>query len=200
MPRARSSSQSSLSLAKSTPQKREAPSVTTIETSALKDSITTLSTTSANGTMGSDPSSSSPLPSQGLVVTVDPALQPQPRASSHVDIINKSPPINSNPNSPRTTLAQDTSAEAESLVSIPQPVGAGAISSSSPKSTSMTSPPPSQAHDQQQIQTPPLGPAPQPIQCSNCKTHTTPLWRRDSEGKSICNACGESPFPFSFSL
>jgi hypothetical protein len=26
--------------------------------------------------------------------------------------------------------------------------------------------------------------------CSNCSTHTTSLWRRDSEGLPICNACG----------
>ncbi|KAI9498605.1 iron transporter biosynthesis regulating transcription factor, partial [Zychaea mexicana] len=29
-----------------------------------------------------------------------------------------------------------------------------------------------------------------PLQCSNCGTRTTPLWRRDLESNIICNACG----------
>ncbi|KAI9092808.1 iron transporter biosynthesis regulating transcription factor, partial [Phlyctochytrium arcticum] len=36
----------------------------------------------------------------------------------------------------------------------------------------------------------PPGPHREHMQCINCRTDSTPLWRRDDKGNAICNACG----------
>ncbi|KZO91623.1 glucocorticoid receptor-like (DNA-binding domain), partial [Calocera viscosa TUFC12733] len=36
----------------------------------------------------------------------------------------------------------------------------------------------------------PGGQPQEPTKCSNCDTTNTPLWRKDPDGKTLCNACG----------
>lgn len=40
-------------------------------------------------------------------------------------------------------------------------------------------------------------PSAAPVRCTNCSSTSTPQWRRDGDGKPICNACGE-PSSLSF--
>ncbi|KAI8643704.1 hypothetical protein BD408DRAFT_364378 [Parasitella parasitica] len=47
--------------------------------------------------------------------------------------------------------------------------------------------PPSSKHQQQSLKKDTSSTA---TQCTNCDTTTTPLWRRNPEGKPLCNACG----------
>ncbi|KAL0088262.1 hypothetical protein F4703DRAFT_1734956 [Phycomyces blakesleeanus] len=48
-------------------------------------------------------------------------------------------------------------------------------------------PPPPQPHSASVLAQPSLETA---QQCANCNTTNTPLWRRDAQGSTICNACG----------
>ncbi|KAG6333803.1 hypothetical protein ID866_5288 [Astraeus odoratus] len=65
---------------------------------------------------------------------------------------------------------------------------------SSVQQQSVAAQPQQQQQPQQQSPSQQQAPQPQPQQpqrpqCTNCATFDTPLWRRDAEGKTICNAC-----------
>ncbi|KAI8900862.1 hypothetical protein BC833DRAFT_548791 [Globomyces pollinis-pini] len=59
------------------------------------------------------------------------------------------------------------------------------------KPTALHIKPPSPEINKEIVQVDPASPDDQyRLKCANCFTTETPLWRRDVNGKSICNACG----------
>ncbi|KAL9546863.1 hypothetical protein MBANPS3_006461 [Mucor bainieri] len=72
------------------------------------------------------------------------------------------------------------------------PAAAAAVATTTPQQTTILTPTstPSPPSIKQQQQSSAKSNTPTTTQCTNCNTTTTPLWRRNPEGKPLCNACG----------